>query len=233
MNRNSTLPAPPAPTRPPTRRGRATRQRLVEAAEVVFGEKGFERASIADITRQAGVALGTFYVYFADKQALLVEVVDGLGERLKAELAAGITGRTDRLEVERAGLRAFFAFTARHRQLYRVVRQSEFVDEACFQRYYRGFAAPYAKALRDAQRRGQVRPIDPEALAYALMGMADFLGMRFVLWGEGKDMEKVLDAAASLIGHGMAAEPAPARRARAAPRGAVPAAPPPARRRAR
>lgn len=218
MNRNSTPPAPPAPPRPPTRRGRATRQRLVEAAEVVFGEKGFERASIADITRQAGVALGTFYVYFADKQALLVEVVDGLGERLKAALAEAIAGLDDRLEVERAGLRAFFAFTARHRQLYRVVRQSEFVDEGCFQRYYRGFAAPYAKALRAAQRRGQVRPIDPEALAYALMGMADFLGMRFVLWGEGKDMEKVLDAAVALVGHGMAVEAAPGRAPAAARR---------------
>ncbi|MBK9519184.1 MAG: TetR/AcrR family transcriptional regulator [Anaeromyxobacter sp.] len=203
MNRNSTLAAPPP--RPPTRRGQATRLRLVEAAEVVFGEKGFERASIADITRQAGVALGTFYVYFADKQALLVEVVDGLGARLKAELAAAIGGLDDRLEVEREGLRAFFAFTARHRQLYRVVRQSEFVDEACFQRYYRGFAAPYTQALRAAQRKGQVRPLDPEALAYALMGMADFLGMRFVLWGKGKDMEQVLDTAAALVRHGMAA----------------------------
>lgn len=205
MNRNSTPAAPPP--RPPTRRGQATRLKLVEAAEVVFGEKGFERASIADITRQAGVALGTFYVYFADKQALLVEVVDGLGARLKAALAAAIGGLDDRLEVEREGLRAFFAFTARHRQLYRVVRQSEFVDEACFQRYYRGFAAPYTQALRAAQRRGQVRPLDPEALAYALMGMADFLGMRFVLWGkgQGKDMERVLDTAAALVRHGMAA----------------------------
>jgi AcrR family transcriptional regulator len=181
----------------------------VEAAEVVFGERGFERASISDITRQAGVALGTFYVYFEDKQSLLVEVVDGLGDRLRAELAAAIAGATDRMEVERQGFRAFFTFTARHRLLYRVVRQTEFVDEACFQRYYRSFAASYAKALAKAQRRGQVRKIDPEVLAYALMGIADFLGMRYVLWGRGKNMEAVLDAAVALVRSGMAA-PGPA-----------------------
>lgn len=196
MNRNST-------PRPATARGQRTRQRLVEAAEVVFGEKGFERASISDITRQAGVALGTFYVYFADKQALLVEVVDGLGERLRADLARAIAGLTDRLEVEREGFRAFFAFTARHRLLYRVVRQSEFVDEACFRRYYRSFAAPYARALAAAQARGQVRPIDPEVLAYALMGIADFLGMRYVLWGRGRGAEPALEAALSFIRSGM------------------------------
>jgi AcrR family transcriptional regulator len=189
----------------------------VEAAELVFGERGFERASISDITRQAGVALGTFYVYFDDKQSLLVEVVDGLGARLRAELAAAIAGLSDRLEVEREGFRAFFAFTARHRLLYRVVRQTEFVDEACFRRYYRSFAAPYARALASAQRRGQVRPIDPEVLAYALMGIADFLGMRYVLWGRSRNMEAVLDAAVALVRDGMAA-PATGRPRRPAPR---------------
>ncbi len=215
MNQDST----PAPAQAPaTARGQRTRQKLVEAAEVVFGEKGFERASIADITRQAGVALGTFYVYFADKQALLVEVVDGLAARLKAELAGAIGGRGDRLEVERRGLKAFFAFTARHRQLYRVVRQCEFVDEACFRRYYRGFAEPYARALARAQAAGEVRRLDPEAVAYALMGVADFLGMRYVLWGRGKGQAAALDAAVEFIRAGLAAPGAPAARPRRAPR---------------
>jgi AcrR family transcriptional regulator len=143
MNRNST-------SRPATLRGQRTRQKLVEAAEVVFGEKGFERASISDLTREAGVALGTFYVYFPDKQALLVEVVDGLGARLRDELKRATRGLSRRLDVEREGFRAFFAFVTRHRLLYRVVRQSEFVDEACFRRYYRSFAEPYARALEAA-----------------------------------------------------------------------------------
>jgi len=189
--------------RPVTARGQRTRLKLVEAAEHVFGEKGFERASISDITREAGVALGTFYVYFEDKQALLVEVVDGLSERLKERLAGATTGLSDRVEVERAGFHAFFEFVTEHRLLYRVVRQAEFVDEECFRRYYRGFAVPYARALEQAQRRGQLRRIDPEALAYCLMGIADFLGMRYVLWGRGRGAEQALDAALTLLRSGM------------------------------
>jgi AcrR family transcriptional regulator len=203
MNRSSSstrprkaAPKPPAVTAPVTKRGQRTRQKLVESAERVFGEKGFDRASISDITRDAGVALGTFYVYFADKEALLVEVVDGLAERLKQKLAKAIAGLSDRVEIEAAGLRAFFGFVTEHRLLYRVVRQAEFVDEECFRRYYRGFAVPYAKALEDAQKRGEVRPIDPEALAY-------FLGMRYVLWGRGRGADAAVEAALTFIQHGM------------------------------
>jgi hypothetical protein len=85
------------------------------------------------------------------------------------------------------------------------VRQAEFVDEECFRRYYRGFAVPYARALERAQRRGQLRRIDPEALAYCLMGIADFLGMRYVLWGRGRGAESALEAALSFIRNGMSA----------------------------
>lgn len=211
MNHSST-------SQPATARGLRTRRRLVAAAEVVFGEKGFEAASISDITRQAGVALGTFYVYFPDKQALFVEVVDGLGERLREALAEGIAaaGTGDRLAVERAGFDAFFRFVSRHRLLYRVVRQAEFIDQECFRRYYRGFAEPYARALERAQAAGELRRLDPEALAYALMGIADFLGMRYVLWGRGRQAGAALEAAVDFIRGGMAAvaPPAGARRRR-------------------
>ena len=52
---------------PKTKRGRRTREKLLHAAEAEFGESGFADTSIASITQRAGVALGTFYVYFESK----------------------------------------------------------------------------------------------------------------------------------------------------------------------
>ncbi len=205
MNRSSTLPAERSV--PPTARGQRTRQKLLQAAETVFGEKGYEHASIADITREGGVALGTFYVYFPDKQSIFVEVVDELGARLRRLIAESVVGLEDRLEVEREGLRVFFQFASGHRNLYRIVRQAEFVDEACYRRYYDRFAEGYVEGLRRAMKAGQVRKLDPETLAYCLMGIGDFLGMRWVL-REGKaGQERVLDAAMDFIAHGLAAQP--------------------------
>jgi len=55
---------------PKTKRGRLTREKILRAAETEFGEKGFHEAAISAITHRAGVALGTFYVYFESKEEI-------------------------------------------------------------------------------------------------------------------------------------------------------------------
>lgn len=175
----------------------------MDAAEKVFGQKGYDQASIAEITRKAEVALGTFYVYFPDKKALFIETVDNLGMRLRKELSDAIEGRPDRLEVEEAGIRAFLAFVRRHKLLYRVVRQAEFVDPDCFRRYYNRMAAPYARGLQEAMEAGQVRKLEPEALAWILMGVSDFLGMRYVLWGGRRSTDEIVALAVDFIRRGI------------------------------
>ncbi|WP_426748502.1 TetR/AcrR family transcriptional regulator [Myxococcus faecalis] len=206
MNRPSTSPDRSGPVTP---RGQRTRAKLLKAAESVFGEKGYERASIADITRKGGVALGTFYVYFPDKQSIFVEVVDDLGTRLRRLIADSTSKCDNRIDVEREGLRTFFQFVRQHPNLYRVVRQAEFVDADCYRRYYDRFAKGYVTGLSRAMEEGEVRRMDPEALAYCLMGIGDFLGMRWVLWEEDPGLERVLDTAMGLIRHGLDTRPAP------------------------
>ncbi len=208
MNRPSTSPDRAGPVTP---RGQKTRAKLLKAAESIFGEKGYERASIADITRKGGVALGTFYVYFPDKQSIFVEVVDELGSRLRRLIGESTAACESRMDVEREGLRTFFEFVREHPNLYKVVRQAEFVDEACYRRYYDRFAKGYVTGLSQAMTAGEVRRMDPETLAYCLMGIGDFLGMRWVLWEDDRGMERVLDTAMTLIQHGMDTESPAAR----------------------
>src|ERR1051325_7602418 len=78
-----------------TSRGAATRQRLLEAAEAVFAELGYHEASIVKITEAAGIAQGTFYLYFASKQEIFEELVRDLNRRVRHAMAAGSErGRT-------------------------------------------------------------------------------------------------------------------------------------------
>ena len=70
-------------------KGRETRRRLLDAAERVFGELGFYDASIVKITEAAGVAQGTFYLYFASKQEIFEELPrSAMNKVLKDELRA-------------------------------------------------------------------------------------------------------------------------------------------------
>uniref|UniRef100_A0A7C1FVH7 TetR/AcrR family transcriptional regulator n=1 Tax=Caldilinea aerophila TaxID=133453 RepID=A0A7C1FVH7_9CHLR len=193
----------PPITKPITSRGQQTRQKLLDAAEEVFGERGYERASIVDITRRAGVAQGTFYVYFADKKAIFVELVRELSHRLRREIAKAVAGLSDRMEIERVGFRTFFTFAHEHRNLYKIVRQAEFVDEELFRWYYRRLAEGYARGLAQAMEAEQIRYLDPECLAYCLMGIADFLGMRWVLWDGESPPDEVFENMMAFIRYGM------------------------------
>jgi AcrR family transcriptional regulator len=199
----------PRPARPPeqpaTARGQRTRQKLLDAAEAVFGEVGYERASIVEITRAAGVAQGTFYVYFPSKKAVFVELVWELNRKLRRSLrkATDALVDPDRFELERVGALTFLEFVKEHQSLYRIVRQAEFVDEALFREYYRELSAGYRRGLEQSMDTGEIRRFDPEALVYMLMGILDFMGMRWVLW-EGKlPSQEVLDDMLRFIRDGL------------------------------
>ena len=167
---------------PQTDRGRETRQKLLDAAEAIFGSVGFHEASVTQIVAAAGVGQGTFYLYFPQKRDIFIALVEHLGHSLRRSLNLAIAGKQTRVEVERAGFKAFFAFVAEHPMLYRVVRQAEFVDEESFKAYYRTLARGYRRGLEAAMASGEFRHLDAEALSYALMGIADLIGMRYVLW---------------------------------------------------
>ena len=201
-----------------TAKAKRTKERLLRAAERVFGTSGFDRASIAEITAGAGVSQGTFYCYFVDKKAVFLALLDELGRELRTALRAATHGLTGRLDIERAGFRGFFQFVAEHRDLYRIVRQAEFVDESAYRTYYLRLAAGYTRGLRHAMDAGQIRRADPEQLAWSLMGMADFLGMRWVLWEDGPpDLDALTEAALAML-HGGIALPEPRRAVRTPPR---------------
>ncbi|CAB50369.1 TetR/AcrR family transcriptional regulator [Pyrococcus abyssi] len=51
-----------------------TRDKLVKAAKRLFAEKGFYRTTVDDIVKAAGVAKGTFYLYFSSKEEIIKEV---------------------------------------------------------------------------------------------------------------------------------------------------------------
>lgn len=51
------------------------RNRVVDAALTLFGEKGFQGTNAKEVARKAGVSVGTFYAYFTDKKALLLEIL--------------------------------------------------------------------------------------------------------------------------------------------------------------
>ncbi len=182
---------------PRTERGTRTRAKLLEAAEMVFAESGYSDASIVRITEAAGVAQGTFYLYFTGKLEIFEELVEDLNRRVRHAMTEAAAGAHTRIESERAGFRGFFEFTAAHPALYRIVREAEFVSPSALRLHYSRIVEGYIQGLTSAQEHGDVGEFDPEIIAWILMGIGEMVGMRWVLWGNGETAGGASDPTAS------------------------------------
>jgi len=199
--------------KPKTARGEKTRAKLLDAAEIEFGERGFHEAAITGITQRAGVALGTFYVYFDSKEEIFRALVAHMGHLTRTWIAERVGPDLDRIAAERLGLEAFIEFVRQHRNLYRIVMEAQFVAEDAYREYYSVFADAYRKNLVRAASLGQIRAGGEEERAWALIGLNVFLGMRFAVWDDRRSVRDVARAVGDFIEFGLSPEPPRASRA--------------------
>ena len=188
---------------PKTKRGRITRDKLLEAAEIEFGEKGFHDAGISGITLRAGVALGTFYTYFASKEEIFGALVAYMSDRTRQWVAERVAQAPNRLEAERLGLEAYIEFVRRHKGLYRIITEAEFVANDAFRAHYEGFARSYQTNLGKARAKGEIRDGDYEIWSWAIIGINVFLGMRYAEWEDSEAAASIAESVLDLLARGL------------------------------
>jgi len=162
--------------------GQATKRALFQAAEKVFGEYGFNRANISEITRLAGVAQGTFYIHFKSKRDLLDGFVRYLSRELRRTLKQATEGFADRRDMEREGALTFFRFLRQHSRIYRVVGESETIGQETGMWYYKKLAAGYDSGLQEGVKKDEIRKLPVPFLARSLMGLNHMIGLKWVVW---------------------------------------------------
>jgi AcrR family transcriptional regulator len=171
-----------AATEEPLTKGEKTRQAILLAAEKVFSQHGINRASIAEITREAGVALGTFYVHFASKAELVEGLVKYINRNIRCEMQRISAGMADRRDAERAGIIVCFNFVLRHREVYRIVPEFEMIDKEVALWYYKKIAEGYVHGLKQAMKKGDIRQYPPIFLAHSLMGITHLIVLKWIVW---------------------------------------------------
>jgi AcrR family transcriptional regulator len=106
----------------PARQRAETRRRLIAAATELFAREGLRGTTSTRIARTAGVAAGTFYLHFADKEALFREIAFGALADLRARMdAAPHASARDPEQWLRARMECLVAFAAEQRDLIRIV----------------------------------------------------------------------------------------------------------------
>ena len=189
---------------PVTERGKRTLRKLLDAAKIEFGERGFHDASISDITRRAGVALGSFYTYFESKEAIFQALVRDFSEGVRVAASQGIEGSESSLAAEQRAFSAFLEFAREHKEIYRIIDEAEFVDPQSYRAHYEGAAVRILERLNKGAERGEFRNDLEEAHAWAIMGMNVFLGLRYAVWArEADNPESVASIASGILEKGI------------------------------
>lgn len=156
---------------------RARKRDLLEAARALFVEQGYERTSISAIVKRAGVAQGTFYLYFDKKQQVLVSLRGHvLAEYVRAfERVLARPSPPDTRLVD--GVRALARVTKKNRELLGVIRQAT-TGEETEQVWLEGratLAAPLAALIEEGQGAGVFGVDDPRLAAHLALALFDDL----------------------------------------------------------
>ena len=193
----------PASKTPRTERGRKTLRLLLDAAAAEFGERGFHESSVVSITQRAGVALGSFYTYFDSKDSLFRALVQDMSAQVRNIVGPVMAAAPNRLDGERDGLATFLGFVREHKELYRIIDEAEFVDPPSYRAHYENTVAGYITSLSDAASKGQIRADVEEVHAWAIVGMNVFLGLRYGVLGNDRDVNDVANVAADFLTNGL------------------------------
>lgn len=193
----------PVAKAPRTARGKRTRRALLDAAAFEFGARGFHATGITDITRRAGVALGTFYTWFDSKEAIFKALVADMSARVRDAVTPRLADAESAIDRERAALLAFLDFVAENQLIYRIIDEAEFVDPESHRVHYETTVARISRRLLEGAARGELRDDVGEVEAWAIAGMNVFLGLRFAVWSSDRPAAEVAAQANRLLAEGL------------------------------
>ena len=178
------------------------RAQLLKAARKVFRAKGYDGASVDEIVREAGVAKGTFYLYFPSKRDAAVSLRDGLMEIMAQEVAAAMGSRTsfeDRLE---SLIAASFKVARKNADLFRLAfigadeTHPEMHSES---KEHASFLRAITALFRDAVEAGEMEAMDPEIAARLAIGLLQHAMIEAFVFGEGEESDRLEQGVSALL----------------------------------
>jgi TetR/AcrR family fatty acid metabolism transcriptional regulator len=194
----------------PRQKSDQKRRRILEAAVKVFAQKGYHGARVAAIASGAGVADGTIYLYFHNKEDILVslfdEVMDEHLQQARRELGA-VHGAPARLAaIARHHLRVLGG----NRDLAVVfqveLRQSTQFMERFTASWLQDYFALVGEVIEEGEREGTLRRGLPRKLATKVFfGALDELVTSWIVGGKDYDLSRLADPVVELFLHGAAA----------------------------
>jgi TetR/AcrR family transcriptional regulator, fatty acid metabolism regulator protein len=186
-----------------TRDKEATRQRLLDAAEEVFAEKGYHGAVVEDIIRASDSSKGGFYFHFPNKQGIFLALIDALVPKLAASIDRAIAKESDPIAQMEAALRTVLETFSRHRKLSKILLVEAvglghgFDEKLMHTRGY--FAAMIQRYLDLAVNARAIDPLDTETASWVWFGAINEVVVRWLVTGQPRDLESLIPQLSQML----------------------------------
>ena len=162
-----------------------TKRKIFDAATKMVGKYGYAEASVARITEAAGVAQGTFYNHFENRQQLLDQLLPKIGLDMVLFIRERTgTAHAARQEIERFS--AFFDFIREVPEFLRILNEAEYFAPIGYQKHLDNISSAYVRILRRARHAGAITDFSDqefEAIVHMLMGARGYLSRRYSYTG--------------------------------------------------
>jgi AcrR family transcriptional regulator len=147
------------------------RRAILDAAQETFTEIGYGAASIRDVVRRSGLASGTFYNYFPDKQSVFQAVLEEHTNELRRRLREARARASDAETIVREGFATYFSFIVEDRPLFEMLRRNAGTVRELFETP--ALELGILELREDLAAHGELPPsLDLDALAAAMGGVA-------------------------------------------------------------
>jgi AcrR family transcriptional regulator len=153
-----------------------TRAAILEVATSLFGSKGYDRVAITEICTAAGIANGTFYLHYKDKESLFAAIIETTTEAMANMLRSPDRDRLDPHERDRFDVEVIVKFTEEHPDLFNTLSKELPKRHNQHRKYMEVFVQQRAQELKQGIKQGIYRKsLHPETAALAEFGMMEAL----------------------------------------------------------
>ncbi len=174
------------------------RLQILTAARDVFAKRGYHQATIDDIVLSAGVARGTFYLYFEDKRAVFSDLIDRFAAKLTMAIERIVTDDPTRPVANQVqeNIRSIVRTSLSERTMTKILFTGAVGVDPEFDRkiatFYETVVQLLTESLRDGQALGIVADGEPRVLAYLSIGAFKELLYQAVILGLSEESAEVL-----------------------------------------
>ncbi|MDX2273339.1 MAG: TetR/AcrR family transcriptional regulator [Cyanobacteriota bacterium] len=183
------------------------RERLLNAAEKLFRDKGYNAVTMQDVAKEVGIRQASLYYHITSKEQLFVEVIERICQRHHIGLEQKLQMAEANLQSQLRAATEWFTsqpplhlFSLMHSDL-------QALSEANFQQLFASLSqsvfAPLMQIFVTAQQQGEIRPVAPSTLAGYFLAVMDSAAFSNTRWGSTAAREVIAEEMVSILVDGL------------------------------